>query len=279
VPQIPQPIRKWTALKLEYLDAYLQGYAQATKSWGERYYIDAFAGSGDCILADNQMPVLGSPWRALQAIPAFSAYYFVEKNREAADHLRRRIEEVGVGNALIFTGDCNQVIPAHILPAMSKRAPSFAFLDPYGLQLNWETVVRLAQHRSEALYKMELLLLYPYDMAINRAFSSQQSYPALDRFYGDRRIWREQLDVSLSRKETAAQRRERFLRLYQDRLHALGYTFVDSFGPLYGGHRAKYHVIFAGDNAVGAKIMRHVWSHPRAIPGELGFHPIRRPKS
>jgi three-Cys-motif partner protein len=279
VPQIPQEIRRWTALKLEHLDAYLQAYVQATKSWGERYYIDGFAGCGDCVLVENQMPAQGSPWRALEAVPPFSAYYFIEKNGAAADHLRQRINQAGASNAHVLTGDCNKVIPAQVLPELSKRAPSFAFLDPYGLQLNWDTVVQLAEHRSESRYKMELLVLYPYDMAINRSLSWQRAYPALDRFYGDGKIWRTQLEASDSKQETAEQRRDRFLRLYKERLRVLGYTFVDSYGPLYDRHRPKYHVIFAGDNAVGAKIMQQVWSRLRAIPGELGYQPVRRPKS
>jgi len=275
---IPRVINEWTAIKLEHLDAYLQGYVTATKKWGERYYIDGFAGCGDCILEESQHPVAGSAWRALRAVPRFSAYFFVEKHGPSAEHLRATIGQAGIANAYVFHGDSNQVITQQVLPMLSRKAPSFAFLDPTGLQLHWETVVALAQHRDMSPYKMELLILYPYDMAINRNLSNPAAQSALNRFFGGIDVWAQELEASRGQGETAGQRRDRFVELYRARLRALGYSFVESFGPLCDGHKPKYYVIFAGDNATGAKIMNQVWSRLRAVPGQLGYQPIPRAK-
>jgi three-Cys-motif partner protein len=274
---IPRTIGKWTAIKLEHLDAYLQAYVTATKRWGERYYIDGFAGCGDCQLDSVQSLVDGSAWRALRAIPPFSACFFVEQDTSSARHLRQRIEREQIGNAHVFVGDCNELIPAEVLPRISRQAPSFAFLDPTGLQLHWETVVALASHRSLSQYKMELLILYPYDMAINRNLFKTGSYAALDRFYGGRDTWRDQLEASQQGRESEDGRRTRFVELYKRDLRRLGYKFVDSFGPLYDGKNPKYHVIFAGDNETGSRIMHDVWAKTRFVPGELGYHPLSRP--
>lgn len=58
---IMRRIHRWTALKLEYLDYYLQAYVTATKKTiHETYYIDAFAGPGDCFFVETGLTVDGS---------------------------------------------------------------------------------------------------------------------------------------------------------------------------------------------------------------------------
>ncbi|MCK4362437.1 MAG: three-Cys-motif partner protein TcmP [Dehalococcoidia bacterium] len=277
--QIPSPVRKWTALKLEYLDYYLQAYVIATKQSREKHYIDAFAGCGDCSIIETGYQIEGSPWRALSTIPSFTQYYFVEKEEDLASHLRVKIFEKDLTHAHVYTGDCNEVIPRLILPKIPKNVPSFTFLDPPGVQINWQTVRSLASHRTNM--KMELLILYPYDMAIARLFPIALKNPAvyntLTRFYGNEK-WIEELEDSLEAEETAKQRRERFIQLYLNNLKDLGYCHVEPYGPLYSGHRPLYYVIFASDHAIGAKIMRDVWGKTRFIPGELGYKPVRRPQ-
>ena len=180
--------------------------------------------------------------------------------------------------AALILGERNQLIPAVVLPRISQWAPSFAFLDPTGLQLHWETVVALAKHRFRSQYKMELLILYPYDMGVNRNLFNPRSYQALDRFYGERHVWEDQLKASQRSHESDDGRRNRFVELYKARLRGLAYKFVTSFGPLFDRKVPKYHVIFAGDNETGSRIMRDVWAKTRFVPGELGYQPLRRPK-
>lgn len=277
-PKIPSPIHTWTALKIEYLDHYLQAYVHATKRAREIHYIDAFAGCGNCVIIENGYLVEGSPWRALNTVPAFTQYYFVEKKVTLASHLQRAVLDKGLKNAHVYAGDCNQVIPAEILPRIPQDVPSFAFLDPTGLQLHWQTIERLASHRRH--WKIELLILYPYDMAIARLFPLTRmpvTYSTLTRYYGDE-SWMFQLIKSLEAKETSEQRREHFVQLYTNNLRALGYRYVEPYGPLYWGRKPLYHVIFASDHPVGAKIMRAVWDKTRFIPGELGYEAVKRPQ-
>jgi len=275
--EIPRPIHRWTAVKLEHLDAYLQAYVTATKRWGERYYIDAFAGCGDCVLMENQMPVEGSALRALSTVPPFSGYYFVEADQRSVEHLERRTSAKDIPNVHVLCGDCNELIPKEVLPKLPRNAPSFAFLDPTGLQLQWRTVEALARHRSIGDYKMELLIVYPYDMAINRQFFlPRPPTRALTLFYGNNE-WEAEFQDSRRLREGSPARRERFVNLYVGNLKSLAYRYVDVYGPLRDRGRPLYHVIFAGDHPVGAKIMRDVWSKSRPIPGEMWYRPLRRP--
>lgn len=277
--RIPSPIRKWTALKLEYLDHYLQAYVIATKRAGEIYYVDPFCGCGECIMPESGLRVDGSPWRALNTIPPFTRYYFVEKEPTLASHLREAIWRKGLTNAKVYCGDCNQVIPEEVLPNIPRDVPSFAFLDPFGLQLDWDTVQMLASHRVGR--KMELLVLY-HHMVIARLLRLamvEGSYAArLTRFYGDE-SWREHFSQSMKAGEIAEQRRQRFLVLYTSKLRSLGYKYVEPYGPLGSGRKPLYHVVFASDHAVGARIMHDVWSKTRFVPGELGYKPVKRPRA
>lgn len=277
-PRIPTPIRKWTALKLEYLDNYLQGYAIAAKKARETHYIDCFAGCGECVIIESGHYVQGSLWRALNAVPQFSKYHFVEKKPALAAHLRKSIIDKGFKNAHVYVGDCNQVIRSDILPKIPRNVPCFAFLDPTGLQLHWVTICALASHRRG--WKIELLILYPYDMAVLRQFPLVSKKPTvatkITSFYGDE-CWKTQLEESVQAQENTEQRRERFVKLYTSNLRSLGYKSVDVYGPLYFKRRPLYHVIFAGDHPVGQNIMHDVWAKTRFIPGELGYKPVKRP--
>jgi len=174
-------IGSWTALKLEYIDYYLQAYRNVTKKAPEAYYIDLFAGCGDNLLRETGWPVDGSPWRALRTIPPFQGYFFVEKNSRLASHLDTRIKQSGFNGVKVFTGDCNGQALDKILSCVPKRTISFAFLDPSGLQLEWVTIERLAKHRS-GQWKMELLILYPYDMVIRRWIDLPSNIKALTAF-------------------------------------------------------------------------------------------------
>jgi len=276
-PMIPRPIRKWTALKLEYLDYYLQAYVIATRKAREIHYIDPFASCGECIVVESGKIVQGSPWRALNSVPQFSQYHFVEKRPMLAAYLRKSINEKGFENAHVYSGDCNLVIPREILPIIPRNVPCFAFLDPEGMQLDWETVRALAKHRQG--WKVELLILYPYDMAVARQFSLINKRPSistrLTSFYGDE-CWKHQLFESIDAEESTAKRRQRFVDLYTGNLRALGYKFVEVYGPFRANKRPLYHVVFASDSPVGAKIMHDVWAKPRYVPGELFYRPVRR---
>jgi three-Cys-motif partner protein len=273
---IPKPIGTWTALKLEYLEHYLQAYRNVTRKALEAYYIDLFAGCGDCMLKRNGWPVEGSPWRALRVIPPFQGYFFVEKNRVLANHLNACIQREGIKNTKVLTGDCNGSKLDEVLSQIPRKALSFAFVDPSGLQLKWVTLERLASHRT-GRWKMELLILYPYDMVINRWIELPSYVKVLTDFYGDS-AWQQAQAESRRLDEDPAARRRRFIDLYVARIKNLGYKYVDDYGPMGYGNRSYYQVIFASDQPIGQRIMKAVWSKPRLVPGQLGYEPVRRSK-
>jgi three-Cys-motif partner protein len=93
----------WTVEKLNALRGYLIGYAQALKNQPfHRWYIDAFAGTGDraakrqeaaSLLEIPELDVMtkGSARVALEIEPPFDRYIFIEKRRRrssALEHLK-----------------------------------------------------------------------------------------------------------------------------------------------------------------------------------------------
>jgi three-Cys-motif partner protein len=268
-PRMPWPIGPWTAIKLEHLEAYLRAYARATTRAQERYYIDGFAGCGDCVLRGTRVPVQGSVWRALSVTPPFTRCFFVERDPVLAAHLSAQMDKYP--QVEVFQGDCNIVIPTKVLQRVPRRAPSLCFLDPTGAQVRWDTIKALAAHRVGPR-KMELLILYPFDMFVARWLSLPKMERRLTDLYGDA-SWKHELRESVRLREGRDQRRGRFVSLYARRLQDLGYSFVDAHGPLYRGHRALYHFVFATDHPAGHKIMSDVWRRARPIPGELGYKP------
>ena len=274
------PIHRWTGVKLDHLDRYLQAYATAAKSSLKRAYLDAFAGCGTCILEDTGTVIDGSALRALKAIPQFTEYHFVEIDRDKAAHLRE--ETTGRGNVRVYQGDCNLVVVEEVLKpgGMSQRAASFAFLDPPGLNLRWATIEALARHRYDPKNrrKMELLILYPFDMVVNAKLFRADVADTLDSFFGTA-TWRDILAESQALGEGLPQRRDRFVAFYVDRLKALGYSYVFPHGPVFDKSKPLYHIIFATDHPDGDKIMRKVWHRkkPPILEDEMGYEAMRRP--
>lgn len=130
---------------------------------------------------------------------------------------------------------------------------------------------------------MELLILYPYDMAAKRLMAVKgrdrtSAELRLDAFFGGRE-WADELRQSQLKDETDGERRVRFVDYYVRKLQGLGYKYVLAHGPLYNRHRPLYHLIFASDDEVGERIMRSVMDSGKArwIEGEMGYQPVQRP--
>jgi three-Cys-motif partner protein len=252
------------------LSAYLDAFAKATKRANERYYIDAMAGCGECVIKDTGFVTPGSAWRALNARPRFTGIHLVELDRASSSYLR--VQTASYSNVRVYNGDCNDVIPKQVLPNVSKTAPTLAFVDSTGVEPTWDLLNALSEHRRGTRgEKVELLILFAFDMFINIWMKSERLWPRLDKFFGSQ-AWREELHESTRLGEAIEARRARFVALYVKQLREeLGYRFVDAHGPLMRGRHALYHMIFATDHPVAHKIMNDVWSRPRAIPGDMFY--------
>jgi three-Cys-motif partner protein len=267
----------WAAEKLDYLERYIHVFetSMRDKKWRRRYYIDLFAGPGKNRLDDAQgTVVLGSPLIALTTAHPFTDYFFVEKNKEYADALRTRCSASALVNPDedILVSDCNKAIDT-IIGEIARRDCQYlagqwpclnlAFIDPEGLQLEWQTVEKLA-----GMERMDLIINFPI-MALRRnlrGFSRVKPptpTPA-DRFFGGPE-WRDVYGQYQSRPVFLSRL---LLDLYKQKLVNLGYKDVilgeetgDEVLIRSARRRAPlYYLVFASKHPLGKEFWRSISS-------------------
>jgi three-Cys-motif partner protein len=192
----------WTVEKLDALRAYLVGYVQALKNQPfRRCYIDAFAGTGDraakrqeaaSLLDLPELDVMtkGSARVALEIEPPFDRYIFIEKRRRrssALNHLKLEFPNRAIE---ILNEDANTAVQWICRDTDWRSNRAVLFLDPYGMQVSWETLVAVAATKA-----IDVWMLYPTGMGLNRLLTKDGDIPsewqqALDRSLGCR-DWRE----------------------------------------------------------------------------------------
>lgn len=69
-------VKEHTLQKLKYFEKYINAYLNATKKLSKKYYIDAFAGTGKCILEKTREIKDGSAIIALKAKISFDGYIY-----------------------------------------------------------------------------------------------------------------------------------------------------------------------------------------------------------
>jgi three-Cys-motif partner protein len=148
-------IGKWTEEKLDLLGKYLKAYSDIMHKKKEDwltayYYIDALAGSGNPKSKDENRYIAGSPLRALQCDPPFDYYKFIELKSRRIKKLKAIKEEYSYLDIEILPGDCNKILINKIIPEITWESfkRGFVFLDPFGLQVSYETVQKLAEAKT-----------------------------------------------------------------------------------------------------------------------------------
>lgn len=195
--------RTWTQDKLERVRKYLVAYATIMRKRDFRFaYIDGFAGTGYHELkADeeegrnlfdevNEPAVTefldGSARIALQVVPRFHKYIFIEKSRRKTLELEKLRTEFPDkdGDIIIANADANCYIQELCLQRDWSKRRAVLFIDPFGMQLSWETVSAVA--RTQAI---DTWILFPVS-AVNRLLKRDGNIPAawrqrLDTMFGD----------------------------------------------------------------------------------------------
>jgi three-Cys-motif partner protein len=260
------PMRKsgpWAAEKLDYLTRYINVFVTSMhdKPWRATHYIDLFAGPGKCRVTSTGDVLLGSPLIALKAPYPFTRYFFVDLDAENISALRQRCSASPVsGRVHYIVGDSNrkvQQIVGEIWTIDSAFIPgewsslNLAFLDPEGLELEWETVKALAK-----LNRMDLIIHYP-QMGLERYMlqaSKADETTKVDLFFGGQE-WREIYEVQCAKPGLHRQ----LIDLYKEKLQELGYQEAlrdDETGdePLMRNAQKRaplYRLLFASKHPLG----------------------------
>lgn len=191
----------WTEKKLSVVRRYLEVYAGALKSQPfKRLYIDAFAGTGARAEREaSSLPLLdlpdieaiakGSARLALEVEPPFHEYILIEKITRRAEELSRLRTEYPTRAIRIVNADANDAVGAICQSTNWRSSRGVIFLDPFGLQLSWATLVQIAETRA-----LDMWILIPTGIGLRRMLTKDGDIPkewqeTLDRFLGTRE-WR-----------------------------------------------------------------------------------------
>ena len=154
------------------------------KPWANTIYVDAFAGTGTAPIAASSDPALpldddasefivGSARRALGLQLSFSEYIFVEKGRGRARELERlkaafpeKASRIRIENA-----DANAALQAICVKRDWKKCRAVFFLDPFGNQVEWNTIAAIA--RTQAV---DLWYLFPAGLGVHRQISGKATF-------------------------------------------------------------------------------------------------------
>lgn len=191
----------WTTDKIERVRKYLAAYMQIMKNRNFSVaYIDAFAGTGyvntkqkmiqglfpEFAESEVQDFIKGSARTALEIQPPFNKYIFIEKNKKHFAELEKLKENFpSLADRIIpINADANEYI-VDLCNRDWTRHRGVMFLDPYGMQVNWETIKAIAS--TEAI---DLWILFPLGVAVNRLLKRngdirQGRKKRLDSIFGD----------------------------------------------------------------------------------------------
>jgi three-Cys-motif partner protein len=200
----------WTADKLDRVRKYLCAYTNIfEKNERARHfttiYVDAFAGTGQRSArrsktsagafgsegdTDAESLQKGSARIALEVESPFDRFLFIEQRADRVSDLQDlRTEFPNRAKAIqIEQGDANDVLKKWCRESDWHHHRAVVFLDPYGMQVNWETVAAIASTKA-----IDLWILFPLGMAINRLLTRrmppQPWARALTRIFGSEE-WR-----------------------------------------------------------------------------------------
>lgn len=199
----------WTSKKLEVLAKYLSSYTTALKNKPSperpfrKAYIDAFAGTGyrsmrrdeETSLNNLVFPDLadvapqelldGSARLALKAQPRFDRYIFIERNADRCTQLEALKQEFPdlANDIRVEQGEANEEI-RKLCEKNWRSHRAVLFLDPYGMQVDWQTIEAIAKTKA-----IDLWLLFPLGIGVNRLLTRSGDIPPtwrarLDRLLG-----------------------------------------------------------------------------------------------
>jgi three-Cys-motif partner protein len=172
----------WTEKKLDAFAKYVKAYLTILKRnpYWETVYFDGFAGSGErrkeCenplyaqlqISIDEEKTYKGSAERILSFSSelSFDYYYFIDSDADSLKKLEGKLAPYPKKNENQFQfklGDCNNFLGNLANALNKKKYAALIFLDPFGMQVRWESIENLKGTRSD------IWILVPTGLIVNR---------------------------------------------------------------------------------------------------------------
>lgn len=282
----------WTEQKLEAFTDYVKAYLTIMHKTREKYngwpqniiYFDGFAGSGcrnNPNVSDNLQKTLielniseeeanlykGSAERVLQLDKKFDKYIFVDSDKTSLEQLKNTLnaKDLCSQNCNFIEGDVNQVLPEY-LKTWNNQTVGLIFLDPFGMQVKWNTIEQLKNKR------IDLWLLLPSGVIINRLLDNEgnlkhsellQAHTGLSEKEIRDKFYTEKQETTLFGEQTVIQKKSDNIRRISDvYIEGLKSIFKYVTQPPLELKNSKnviiYHFIFASNNSAANKIASQI---------------------
>lgn len=244
-------VRRWSEEKYNLLGAYANIFTTSMrKKWHQMVYLDLFAGAGYAKIKSTNRIVKSSPLIALSLPHKFTKYILCEENKEKFDALSARVtRDYPELDVTLIHGDVNTKV-LEVKKAMPRYGKgnlllSFAFVDPFSLNLDFNTIKTLGSRLN-----MDFLILLALGMDANRNFKKylQTNSGKVARFIGDE-DW-----VSRTDNLTSSSDFMRFLsNSYDNNMISLGYKEAEDKQIIrsYVKNLSLYHLAFYSKHDLG----------------------------
>ncbi|MGB4769810.1 MAG: three-Cys-motif partner protein TcmP [Chitinophagaceae bacterium] len=270
----------WTENKIEIIVEYAKAYLHIMNIYATKYnwkllYFDGFAGSGFIKKGkkENQKLIVGAAKRILEIEEPrpFDLFYFVEKDIENANNLRESTEmQFPEKNIHIVNTDCNEKIRSmseFLTSPKGKRYKVLAYIDPCGMQLNWNSLETLQK------LSVDVWILVPTGMGVNRLLKNDSNISdawvaKLEIFLGMEKeeiikyFYKEKVSHTLFGEETITSKEDKAIEksalLYRERLAKL-FRFVSE--PYILKNRSNsimFHFFMASNNKSAVKVANEI---------------------
>jgi three-Cys-motif partner protein len=237
---------------------------------GRYCYLELYASGGKCLCKGTDCIIEDSALRALGTKRQFDRYIFIAKDPDDAQSLEQLTAPSNNNVSLITGNPVSEKVLQKTFDLIPRSASSLALIDPSGYrQLRWSTIRKLAAHGLDWKgHKVELLILFPLEMALLRNLTRPDCQLSITRLYGNR-DWQEISQKRLDGKMSLEKMREKLVRLFKAGLKELGYKYVEDFTPAAPSLYPLYHVISANDSGHRIKMLSEAWGKERYLPCEL----------
>jgi three-Cys-motif partner protein len=188
----------WSEAKLAIVREYAAAYSKIMEAWRRDkinrlswIYIDGYAGPGYHVSKATGEVVEGSPVIAMNIVPAFHEYHFIDTEPARSQQLRDIAGDRK--NVHTYTEDCNTVLLRDVFPRAkhSDYRRALCLLDPYNIDLTWEVIEAAGKSGSVDMFLNFMIMDINRNALRKRVEKSLQSkMDQLTRLVGDE-SWKE----------------------------------------------------------------------------------------
>lgn len=257
--KLPEPVGAWSEKKYNLVGGYCEIFNAGIKNkFANRVYIDLFAGSGYAPIKGKNKILKSSPLISLSIPTPFTKYIFCELDSEKISALETRARREHPEKDMLFLqGDSNKIVDVVIkeVKKLGLSTISFCFVDPFSLNLHFDTIEKLAN-----VGKIDFLILLALMMNANRNLHNfiDEESKIIDLFIKTNN-WREPFKKGEIRKED-------FIRFiaesYDNNMKRLGYAIKnEGLKPKVDAEEynlALYYLAFYSKHPLGNKFFSEI---------------------